>query len=116
MLIKISRVDFTCPHYHFASKVPIWRDCLELPDLRPKLHSGLIAIKAIIGLSQLLPFEPLQNHLLYRAGLRQQAFRLLRSTNASMKISSSSNEIHINLTDSSSVTNGSGKYPIERRY
>lgn len=33
-----------------------------------------------------------------------------------MEISSSSNEIHINLTDSSSVTNGLGKYPIERRY
>ena len=67
---KISRVDFTCPPYLFASKVPItcianyqWfntanttqgksRDCSELPDLHPKLHSRLIAIKAIIGLSQ----------------------------------------------------------------
>lgn len=37
------------------------RLCPELPDLRPKLHSGLIAIKAIIGLSpELLPFELLQ--------------------------------------------------------
>ena len=41
-----------------------WRECSELPELRPKLHSRLIAIKAIIGLSRTLTIRAIGNHLL----------------------------------------------------